>query len=117
MLPNMVVEKIGQGSGSGMREINRKKRREIQGYKKEKFDEWVGTYAVENYNAGVREAYMAILLQLHDKFGFGNERIQRLLKASEPWMNGLTEGKEINAEGVKETLISEGVICLKDTDL
>jgi hypothetical protein len=32
-------------------------------------------------------------------------------------MNGLTEGKEINAEGVKETLISEGVICLKDTDL
>lgn len=100
-----------------MQQLSRAKRREIQGYKKEKFETWLGQYAVENYNAGVREAYMAILLQLHDKFGWGNERISRLLKASEPWMNGLTEGKEINAEGVKETLISEGVVCLKDTDL
>lgn len=100
-----------------MIEIPRWKRREIQNYNKEKFESWLGQYAVENYNAGVREAYMAILLELHDKFGFGNERIARLLKASEPWMNGLTEGKEINAEGVKETLISEGIVCLKDTDL
>ena len=100
-----------------MPKLNREQRREIQKYNKEKFDLWVGTYAMENYNAGVREAYMAILLQLHDKFGWGNERISRLLKASEPWMNGLTEGKEINAEGVKETLIGEGIVCLKDTDL
>ena len=77
----------------------------------------MGQYAAENYNAGVREAYMALLLELHDKFGWGNERSGRLLKASEPWMNGLTEGKEINAEGVKETLISEGIVGLKDTDL
>ena len=100
-----------------MQQLSRAKRREIQNYKKEKFEVWLSQYAVENYNAGVREAYMALLLELHDKFGFGNERIQRLLKASEPWMNGLTEGKEINAEGVKETLISEGIVCLKDTDL
>lgn len=100
-----------------MKDIPRWRRREIQGYNKEKFESWLGQYAVENYNAGVCEAYMALLLELHDKFGFGNERIQRLLKASEPWMNGLTEGKEINAEGVKETLISEGIVCLKDTDL
>ena len=100
-----------------MQQLSRAKRREIQNYNKEKFETWLGQYAVENYNAGVREAYMAILLELHDKFGFGNERIARLLKASEPWMNGLTEGKEINAEGVKETLISEGIVCLKDTDL
>ena len=100
-----------------MQQLNRAKRREIQNYNKEKFETWLGQYAVENYNAGGREAYMALLLELHDKFGFGNERIQRLLKASEPWMHGLTEGKEINAEGVKETLIGEGIVCLKDTDL
>lgn len=100
-----------------MQQLSRAKRREIQGYNKEKFETWLGQYAVENYNAGVREAYMAILLELHDKFGWGNERIARLLKATEVWMNALTEGKEINAEGVKETLISEGIVCLKDTDL
>lgn len=100
-----------------MTKLNREKRREIQKYNKEKFDLWVGTYAMENYNAGVREAYMAILLQLHDKFGWGNERISRLIKASEPWMNALTSGDEIHADEIKETLIKEGVVCLKDTDL
>ena len=101
-----------------MKEIPRWKRREIQNYKKEKFETWLGQYAVENYNAGVREAYMALLLELHDKFGFGNERIQRLLKASEPWMQALINGKEgIDVEGIKQTLIHEGVTCIKDTDL
>ena len=100
-----------------MQQLSRAKRREIQNYNKEKFETWLGQYAVENYNAGVREAYMAILLELHDKFGFGNERIARLLKATEVWMNALTEGKEIDVNEVKETLISEGINCLKDTDL
>lgn len=101
-----------------MKDIPRWRRREIQGYNKEKFESWLGQYAVENYNAGVREAYMALLLELHDKFGFGNERIQRLLKASEPWMQALINGKEgIDAEGIKQQLISEGINCLKDTDL
>jgi hypothetical protein len=55
---------------------------------------------------------------LHDKFGFGNERIQRLLKASEPWMQALINGKEgIDVEGIKQTLIDEGIVCLKSTDL
>ena len=100
-----------------MQQLSRAKRREIQNYKKEKFEVWLNEYAVTNYNAGVREAYMALLLELHDKFGFGNERIQRLLKASEPWMQGLISGKEIDAEGIKQQLILEGVTCLKDTDL
>lgn len=101
-----------------MKDIPRWRRREIQGYKKEKFETWLGQYAVENYNAGVREAYMALLLELHDKFGFGNERIQRLLKASEPWMQALINGKEgIDVESIKQTLIDEGVTCIKDTDL
>ena len=100
-----------------MPKLNREQRREIQKYNKEKFETWLGQYAVENYNAGVREAYMAILLELHDKFGFGNERIQRLLKASEPWMQGLISGDSIDAEGIKQTLIDEGIECLKSTDL
>ena len=61
---------------------------------------------------------MALLLELHDKFGFGNERIQRLLKASEPWMQALINGKEgIDVEGIKKQLIEEGIVCLNDTDL
>lgn len=100
-----------------MQQLSRAKRREIQNYKKEKFEVWLSQYAVENYNAGVREAYLAILLELHDKFGWGNDRIERLLMATEVWINGLAEGKEIDANGVKETLINEGITCLNDTDL
>ena len=101
-----------------MQQLSRAKRREIQNYNKEKFEVWLNEYAVTNYNAGVREAYMALLLEMHDKFGFGNERIQRLLKASEPWMQALINGKEgIDVEGIKQTLIDEGVTCIKDTDL
>ena len=100
-----------------MQQLSRAKRREIQKYNKEKFETWLGQYAVENYNAGVREAYMAILLELHDKFGWGNDRISRLLQASETWMQGLISGDEIDAEGIKQQLISEGITCLEDTDL
>ena len=100
-----------------MQQLSRAKRREIQNYNKEKFETWLGQYAVENYNAGVREAYMAILLELHDKFGWGNDRISRLLQASETWMQGLISGDEIDAEGIKQQLISEGITCLEDTDL
>ena len=100
-----------------MQQLSRAKRREIQNYKKEKFETWLNEYAVTNYNAGVREAYMAILLELHDKFGWGNDRIAKLLKATEVWMNALTEGKEIDVNEVKETLINEGITCLNDTDL
>ena len=100
-----------------MQQLSRAKRREIQNYNKEKFETWLGQYAVENYNAGVREAYMALLLELHDKFGWGNDRISRLLQASETWMQGLISGDEIDAEGIKQQLISEGITCLEDTDL
>ena len=40
------------------------------------------------------------------------------LKASEPWMQALINGKEgIDVEGIKQTLIDEGIECLKSTDL
>ena len=43
---------------------------------------------------------------------------QGKLKASEPWMQALINGKEgIDVEGIKQTLIDEGVTCIKDTDL
>ena len=72
----------------------------------------------EAYNDGVRDAFMSLLLKLHDEFGFGNERIERLLRASEPWMQGLIESEDdIDYEGIKETLIAEGITCLESTDL
>lgn len=72
----------------------------------------------EAYNDGVRDAFMSLLLKLHDEFGFGNERIERLLKASEVWMQACISGEEdIDHDKIKEQLIAEGVVCLKDTDL
>ena len=101
-----------------MQQLSRAKRREIQNYKKEKFEVWLNEYAVTNYNAGVRDAFMSLLLKLHDEFGFGNDRTMRLLKSCEPWMQALINGKEgIDVEGIKQTLIDEGVACIKDTDL
>ena len=32
-------------------------------------------------------------------------------------MQGLISGDSIDAEGIKQTLIDEGVACIKDTDL
>lgn len=56
-----------------VQELSRAKRREIQGYKKEKF---------------------------------------------ETWMQALINGKEgIDVEGIKQTFIDEGIVCLKSTDL
>lgn len=101
-----------------MRGMNRTQRRELQNMKKDKILERLPGYFVQCYDEGVRDSFMAILLKLHDEFGFGNERIQRLLKASEPWMQALINGKEgIDVEGIKQTLIDEGVTCIKDTDL
>lgn len=71
----------------------------------------------EAYNDGVRDAFMSLLLKLHDEFNFGNDETLKLLTACEPWMVGLIQNEEIDHDQIKETLISEGVVCLRDTDL
>ena len=98
--------------------LNRTERRMIQNLPKDKLQSWLDTYAMTMYNDGVRDAFMSLLLKLHDEFNFGNDEINKLLHASEMWMAALMAGEDnINHDGIKEQLVSEGIVCLLDTDL
>lgn len=101
-----------------LHKVNREERRQLHKKSKEKIIEEMPRYYMESYNDGVRDAFMSILLKLRDEFGFGNDRIQRLLKATETWMQACISGEDdIDADGIKQQLIAEGITCLKDTDL
>ena len=100
------------------KKLNRTERRIIQNLSKDKLQKWLDEYAVAMYNDGVRDAFMSLLLKLHDDFDFDNEKINNLLHACEPWMGACMSGEDnIDNKGIKETLIQEGVTCLLDTDL
>ena len=99
------------------RGMNREQRRELQNMKKDQILKKIPGYFCQCYDEGVKDSFMAILLKLHDEFGFGNERMLRLLKACEPWMIGLIQGDGIDHDGIKKQLIAEGIVCLNDTDL
>ena len=102
----------------GKPNLNREQRRHIKNLKKDELINWLAVYAMDCYNDGVRDAFMSMLLKLHDDFGFGNERILRLLKACQPWMSACMKREDnIDSNGIKEQLISEGIVCLLDTDL
>lgn len=101
-----------------LHKVNREERRKLHKMTKEQIIAQMPGYYMESYNDGVRDAFMSILLKLRDEFGFGNDRIQRLLKASETWMQACISGEDdIDAEGIKQQLIAEGITCLNDTDL
>lgn len=98
--------------------LNRESKRKYQNMSKKQLLEHMPLHYNEAYNDGVRDAFMSVLLKLHDEFQFGNERIFRLLKACEPWMQACISGEDdIDSDGIKNQLIQEGIICLKDTDL
>ena len=98
--------------------LNRTERRMIQNLPKDKLQSWLDTYAMTMYNDGVRDAFMSLLLKLHDEFDFDNEKINTLLHACEPWMNACMSGEDnIHHDGIKKQLIDEGITCLNDTDL
>ena len=98
--------------------LNREAKRKYQNMSKKQLLEHMPLHYNEAYNDGVRDSFMSLLLKLHDEFGFGNDRIARLLKASETWMQACISGEEdIDSDGIKAQLIEEGIVCLKDTDL
>ena len=101
-----------------LKKINREERRKFYKMSKEQIIAELPRYYMESYNDGVRDAFLSLLLKLRDEFGFGNDRIQRLLKATETWMQACISGEdEVNSDGIKQQLIEEGIVCLKDTDL
>lgn len=100
-----------------MRGMNRQQKREMQNMSKKQLLEKLPSYYCQCYDEGVKDSFMAILLKLHDEFNFGNDETLKLLTACEPWMVGLIQGDGIDHDGIKETLIQEGITCLKETDL
>ena len=98
--------------------LNRELKRKYLAMNKKQLLEHMPLHYNEAYNDGVRDSFMSLLLKLHDEFGFGNERIERLLKASEVWMQACISGEEdIDHDKIKEQLIQEGITCLESTDL
>lgn len=97
--------------------LNRESKRKYLAMNKKQLIEHMPYHYNEAYNDGVRDAFMSLLLKLHDEFNFGNDETLKLLTACEPWMVGLIQNEEIDHDQIKETLISEGVVCLRDTDL
>ena len=98
--------------------LNREAKRKYQNMSKKQLLEHMPLHYNEAYNDGVRDSFMSLLLKLHDDFGFGNDRIERLLKASEIWMQACISGEEdIDSEGIKNQLILDEIVCLKNTDL
>ena len=97
--------------------MNRQQRREMQNMSKKQLLEKIPGYYCQCYDEGVKDSFMAILLKLHDEFDFGNEETMKLLTACEPWMVGLIQNEEIDHDGIRETLINEGIVCLRDCDL
>ena len=98
--------------------LNREAKRKYQNMSKKQLLEHMPLHYNEAYNDGVRDSFMALLLKLHDEFDFGNDEINKLLHACEPWMNALMSGEDnIHHDGIKQQLISEGIVCLLDTDL
>lgn len=98
--------------------VNREMRRKYENMSKKQLLAHMPLHYQEAYNDGVRDSFLSLLLKLRDEFGFGNDRIQRLLTSCEPWMQACISGEEdIDSEKIKEQLINEGIVCLKNMDL
>lgn len=84
----------------------------------EKLTEWINMYGQEMYQDGMRDSFMSLLLKLHDEFGFGNQRIERLLELSDTWLQGIHEpGNGIDAEAIRQQLVNEGIACLSKENI
>lgn len=100
--------------------LNREQLRQIQKLPKEKFLVWLAAYAKECYQDGfgdgVESNTMAIMRYLHDEFGFGDKRFQRLIEFAKKDVQAMREGY-ITPKEVKDGLAAEGVTCLKQMQM
>lgn len=100
------------------RPVNRETLRQIKRMDAARFYAWLNEYCRASYEDGLRDGTLSMLLKLHDEYGFGNERIRRLIELSDTWLQGIHEKDNgIDAAGIKAQLIAEGITCLKDTIL
>lgn len=100
--------------------INRETLRGIKKLDNEKFLAWLTVYARENYEDGfgdgVESNTLALMRYLHDDFGFGDKRFQRLIECAKKDVQAMREGY-ITPADVKNGLAAEGVTCLKQLQM
>ena len=108
--------------------LNREQRREakkemqkIQKMEPAKFAVWLAAYQKASYEDGfgdgVESNTLAVMRYLHDEFGFGNTRFQRLIDFARKDVEAMREGY-ITPKEVKDGLADEeGITCLKQMQM
>ena len=100
--------------------MNRDQWRSLIKMTKEKFELWLAMFAKENYQDGFEDGVesntLAIMRYLHDDFGFGNTRFQRLIECAKKDVKLMREGY-ITPKEVKDGLAAEGCDCLKQLQM
>ena len=92
----------------------------LQGLPVDRFARWLGSYQQaayqDGFEDGVESNTLAIMRYLHDDFGFGNTRFQRLIECAKKDVKLMKEGY-ITPKEVKDGLAEEGVTCLKQLQM
>ena len=108
--------------------------KKLQALPVDKFAGWLGRYSKASYEDGYKDGKwskgsyndgfsdgvesntMAMMRYLHDEFGFGNTRFQRLIEFAKKDVQAMREGY-ITPKEVKDGLAAEGVTCLKQMQM
>lgn len=89
--------------------------KKLQNLPVDRFAGWLGKYQHAAYKDGFEDGVecnnMALMRYLHDLFGFGNTRFQRLIEHAKQDVQAMREGYLTPAD-VKNGLAAEGVDCL-----
>ncbi len=100
--------------------MNRDQWRSLIKMTKEKFELQLAMFAKENYQDsfedGVESNTLALMRYLHDDFGFGDKRFQRLIECAKKDVQAMREGYIAPAD-VKNGLAAEGATCLKQLQM
>lgn len=94
--------------------------KKLQSLPVDRFAGWLGHYAQSSYQDGFEDGVesntLAIMRYLHDDFGFGNTRFQRLIECAKKDVKLMREGY-VTPKEVKDGLAAEGVTCLKQLQM
>ncbi len=90
--------------------------KKLQNLPVDRFAGWLGKYHQAAYQDGFEDGIesntMAIMRYLHDDFGFGDGRLNRLIESAKRDVQAMREGY-ITPKEVKDGLADEGVNCMK----
>jgi hypothetical protein len=94
--------------------------KKLQNLPVDRFAGWLGHYQQAAYQDGFEDGIesntMAIMRYLHDDFGFGDKRFQRLIECAKKDVKAMREG-DITPKEFKDGLAAEGCNCLKQLQM